>query len=167
MGDVVTTGPPKRLQWNEPAAYRRQIFREHEHRKPFEAYKFAAIVFGIMLILRGVAGIGNANPNLPGWLPMLGLSLLVAIVVAFVLPLVLSWVSVSIVILSEKGVNNNIVGHGATIYFWPWDRVEYCTTAIDRVGNHSYPTLSLHSADDEVLATFGLREKPTVDELRA
>jgi hypothetical protein len=156
-----------RLKWNEPAAYRCQLFRQRERRNPWEAYRLAVIVFALILVLRGLAGIGNANRNLPDWLPVLGISLAVALVVAFIFPLLLSWVSVSIVILSEKGINNNVVGHGATINFWPWDRVEYCTTSVDRLGDKSYPTISMHAENDEILATFGLQEKPTVDEIRA
>jgi hypothetical protein len=154
------------LKWHEPRAYRRALFRESERRNPWDASKFAAGAFALILGLRVMAGLGRANPNLPGWLPTVGIALAVAVFAAFVLPWLISLVSISLVILSEKGINNNIIGRGATIYFWPWDRVACCSTSVTSVGGRSYRTFSLHDDQGDVLATFGLPETPTAEEIR-
>lgn len=155
-----------RLQWNEPKAYHRCRSRRHKLRNPWDSAKFAATAFLMILGIRVFAEFERANPDLPGWMPTLVIAAAIALFFGFVFPVLISFISISVVVLSESGVNNNVVGHGATLNFWPWSEIAYCSTSVANVGNRSFQTLSLHDAHENVLATFALANSPTVEEVR-
>jgi hypothetical protein len=154
------------LQWHEPSAFRRAEYRDRQKQKPWEAPKTAAICFGVILGLRGLAGM-RPNPNMLswGWIALLAAG--VGLGIAYLLPFALGYLARSVVILSEKGVNNNIVGHGATIYFWSWDEIAYCTLGEPARGGRSYPCLLLHDHQRTLMACLALAEKPSPDDVRA
>jgi hypothetical protein len=155
-----------KLKWHEPNQYRRAQLKEYESNNPWNAIKFFATAFLIILGLRFLAGLGAPNPNLPSWEATLGIAFISALVLAFIFPILISRIAISIVILSEKGVNNNIIGHGASLYYWPWEQVAYCSMGTIELHDKSYRTLSLHDESDSILATFGIPEKPTEVEIQ-
>lgn len=120
-----------------------------------------------MLALRAFIGFARPNPNLLGWGPITLLAILVGFVVAYALPFALGYLAVSLVILSGKGVNNNIVGHGATIYFWPWDKIGYCSFGQKTTGGRSFACLFLHDHHGEVMAALALADKPPQEEIQS
>ncbi len=73
----------------------------------------------------------------------------------------------SIVIVSPKGINNNVVGKGVSIAFWPWKDISYFSSTLEIDDERPIETLSLHSLDGQVLATFGLSRKITLNEIEA
>ncbi|GIW96559.1 MAG: hypothetical protein KatS3mg110_4600 [Pirellulaceae bacterium] len=103
------------LSWQEPKAYVWHRFRQKERRRPWEAARLAAIAFATVMGLRGLAGIAGENRNLLGWLPTGWVALGFAGFVAYALPWLIRFVTVSKVVLSQEGVNNNIVVHGAVL----------------------------------------------------
>lgn len=155
------------LQWQEPRAFRRAEYRERQKQNPWDAPKTAAVSFAIILALRGFVGLTRPNANLLGWGPITLLALAVGFVVAYVLPFALGYLAVSLVILSEKGVNNNIVGHGATIYFWPWDQIGHCSFDQKTTGGRSFACLFLHDHQGEVIEALALPEKPPREEIQS
>jgi hypothetical protein len=154
------------LQWHEPRAFRRAEYRARLKQNPWEAPKTAAICFAVIFALGAMAKLGNPNPRMLSWPWLAVLAAGVGLGIAYLLPLLLGYISLSIVILSEKGVNNNIVGHGATIYFWSWDEVAYCSFSEATTGGKAYPCLVLHDQDGEVLAQLALGTKPSAQEIQ-
>lgn len=154
------------LQWHEPRAFRRAEYRDRQKKNPWESPRTAALCFGVILALRGLAGM-RPNPNQISWGLTVLLAAVVGLAVAYLLPFALGYLSVSVVILSEKGVNNNIVGHGATMYFWSWDEIARCTLGEAVRGGKSYPCLLLHDHEENLMACLALAEKPTPQEIRA
>ena len=117
-----------RLQWHEPAAYRRGLHIEHEAQHPWRTVRNVAICVIALLAMRGfveVVHLRNGQfPNRPGWLLSIPLAAIMGVIIGFWLPRLLLWLPGSIVILSKKGVNNNVIlGEGAHINFWPWERI--------------------------------------------
>lgn len=150
------------LKWHEPAAYRRAAHRV----SLLESIKFAAIVFVVVIGIRGLVEIRpNPNPNRPSWAASVLIAAAAAVFFAFGFPALLSFLPNSIVILSRKGVNNNIVGKGAKIHFWPWDEIASCAIATESFGQRGFRTLSLLGANGTELATFGMAEQPTNEEI--
>lgn len=154
------------LQWHEPRAFRRAEYRERQQGDPWDAPKTAAIGFGVIFVLGAMAKIGNPNPNMLSWPWLVILALGVGVGITYLLPLMLGYISLSIVILSAKGINNNIVGHGATIYFWSWDEAAYCSIGETTTGGKTYPCLVLHDLNGGVLARLALAKKPSAEEVR-
>jgi hypothetical protein len=155
----------KKLQWHEPAAYRRAIARRETRERPWAATRYAAFVFFVLTGLRAIIGWTRPNPNLLGWPWSLAVAAAAAYFFAFLFPWLITLLPNSIVILSEKGVNNNVIGHGVTVRFWSWDKIEYATETQVELDGHVYRTLVLHDANGRVLETFGLRDKPALDEI--
>ena len=154
------------LLWHEPAKYRRAKFRQREKYNPMESVRFAAFAFVVILALRGLAGMRPApDAHPPGWLPTVGVALGVAVFVAYILPRLESLLANSIVILSEKGVNNNSVWGGATIRFWPWEKVDYCYVWTEQLYDRSYPVLSFCDSENIVLATVCRSDKVPLSEV--
>jgi len=164
---VMGTTAPKEIQWHEPAAYRRAMARQLQRKNPWEALKVTGFVFaGMMGLYAYVRFVPPPNPNRPGWLVATGIAVLTGVFAGYMFPWLLLLFPNSIVILSSKGINNNIVGHGVKIRFWAWDRVAACQIRIDTHEGQPFRTITLLNDADQELATFGLREKPTVDEIR-
>lgn len=159
--------PLSHLKWYEPRAYRRARFFEQERRNPWDAVKVASVTFLVLVSLRLSAGLGPDHRDTPGWLPALGLAVAVAGFVAYGLPVLLSFVSVSVVLLTEKGVNNNIIGHGVTFHFWAWADIEGCEVCVESAGGHTSQTFSLLGDGGRILATFGLDENLNAAEIDA
>ena len=156
------------LQWQEPKAFRRAEYRARQKQNPWESPKTAVICFAVIFALGAFAKLGKPdNPNMLTWPWLALLSAAVGIGIAYLLPLMLGYISVSLVILSEKGINNNIVGRGATIYFWSWDEVAYCSFGEKVTGGKSFPCLLLYADDGQVLVELALAVKPSAEEVRA
>jgi hypothetical protein len=128
-------------------------------------FKHAGFVLAVCLGARATGGMEGANPNLPGWLPTIAVATAIALVLAFALPWLVARMGNSLVILSDKGVNNNIVGRSVSIRFWPWDEIAFCTIANVSLNGESYRTFRLHGAQGQVLATFGVGSGPSVDQI--
>lgn len=156
----------ERLQWNEPASYRRAVARQRERQIPWESIKGAAFLFFVCIAARGSAEMGRPNPNLVGWGTTLVLAATVALLVAFGLPRLLLLLPNSIVILSDKGINNNIIGHGASLRFWPWSEISSCEISTVTLAGRQYRTLTAHDTNGREIASFGLKARPTTEELK-
>lgn len=156
-----------KLSWNEPRAYRRACYRESPKSSLRENLKFSVMAFAVLMGLRALSGLGKANPNLPSWGMTTLICLASAIFIGFVFPWLISLIAASIVHLSDKGINNNIVGHGATLYFWRWDQVAECELTQRIVGGQSFNVLNLIDADGMILASLGLAATPTPAEITA
>lgn len=156
------------LQWHEPRAFRRAEYRERQQRNPWESPKTAVICFAVLFALGAFAKLGKPdNPNMLTWPWLAILSAAVGIGIAYLLPLMLGFMAVSLVTLSEKGINNNIVGYGATIYFWSWDNISDCSFGEKTTAGKSFPCLLLHDHQGRVVAHLALAEKPSPEEVRA
>ena len=138
---------------------------ERERENPWESLRFAGGVFLLLIALRFLGGRGN--PNLPGLPQTVLISLAAAFVIAYVFPWFLLLMPNSMVILSEKGVNNNIIGRGATIRFWPWTQIAYCALAEVVIRGREFRTLSLHAEDGSLLEQFGIPDNPQDHEIRS
>lgn len=154
-------------KWTEPRCYRREMFRQSDNNNIWKSLQFAGISFIVLLGLRFIAGLGNPNPQLPDWISTTGVALIIALFLAFVFPWFISLFEVSNVFLSAKGINNNIVGHGATLYFWPWDKIAYCGFSEREIHGIRYPTVSLFDHQDQLLTTFGIPTETIRDSIRA
>jgi len=157
----------RELQWHEPAAYRRAIYYENERKDPLISLKFAGIVFVVMLGLRYFVGLRpdpDAHP--PGWGVTAAIAAGVAVFTAYGLPAMMSLMPGSIVILSDKGVNNNVhTGRGWSIRFWPWEEIDHLSAHMDTAGGKAYQVIALHGSDDAALVTLALGTKTTLQDV--
>jgi hypothetical protein len=161
----------KPLRWHEPAAYRRLLFYEQGRAHPWRTIgQIAAAGFGL-LILRGVVELGHLQngqfPNRPGWPASIALAAALGIVIGYLLPRFLMLLPGSIVILSEKGVNNNDLGKGLSIRFWSWERIDHARISSQTVRDREFTVMSLFDNNGNELATLALRDLPSVAEIRA
>src|SRR5690242_13359631 len=68
----------------------------------------------------------GSGPHPPGWELTVAIAAGVAFFAAYGLPALMSLMPGSIVILSDKGVNNNVhTGRGWSIRFWPWEDIDH------------------------------------------
>ncbi|MCX6359536.1 MAG: hypothetical protein NT029_07015 [Armatimonadetes bacterium] len=144
--------------WHEPKAYRRAVYYANERARPADSARFAAGAFAIMLGLRFIAGLRPSPDAHPlAWGPMAGLAAGVALFAAYGLPAILSFVAPSIVIVSDKGINNNrFFGVGWRIQFWDWNRIGLLATGTEALGDRTYRVVSLFDCDGAFLATLAL-----------
>jgi hypothetical protein len=155
----------KQLQWHEPAAYRRAIFYSNERKDPASSLKYAGLVFLVMAGLRLIVP-NTPDSHPPPWAASLAVAAGVALIAAYGMPALMSILPGSIVILSEKGVNNNVVtGRGVGIRFWPWERIAFCSASADTVGGRTYELLSFYGPDRELLWTAALAGRPPMWEI--
>lgn len=157
----------KELQWHEPAAYRRGIYYENERHDPLSSLKFAGTAFLIVLGLRFLAGFGpDAHP--PPWPPSVGVAAGIALFAAYGLPAIMSLIPGSIVILSDKGINNNVLtGRVWSIRCWSWDEIAACASYTDTVGGRAYPVVAVLDHDGETLVTVALAPRVSLPEVEA
>jgi len=157
----------RQLQWHEPAAYRRAIYYENERKDPLSSLKFAGIVFLVMLGSRYMVGLRpdpDAHP--PGWAITIGIAAGVALLAAYGLPALMSLMPGSIVILSDKGVNNNVhTGRGWSIRFWPWEQIDHLSAHTDNAGAKDYEVVTLHGIDGVALVTLALDGKVALKDI--
>ena len=153
--------------WHEPKAYRRAIFYENERARPLDSAKFAAGVFAIMLGLRFIAGLRQDPAAHPvAWNTMVWLAAGVALFVAYGLPAIVSMVAPSIVIVSDKGVNNNrFFGRGWRIQFWEWDRIGLLVIGSEAFGDRTFRVVTLYDCDGAFLARVALADGVTPGDL--
>ena len=155
----------KDLQWHEPAAYRRAIYYENERHDPWASAKFAGVAFLVMLGLRLLARSGpDTHP--PGWPATIGVAAAVAVFLAYGLPAIMSLVPGSIVIVSDKGINNNVLaGRAWSIRFWPWDQISSCALHADDAGGRQYAVMSVYDNAGATLVTVALAASPSPSEI--
>ena len=130
---------------------------------PWESTKFAGVAFVVILALCYMMESGKAN--LPSWPKTVAIASLFAVFTAYVLPWLILRLPNSIVILSAKGVNNNVIGRGSRITFWPWSDIVFFSTSVETCDDRPVETITLHGQDGQSLANFGLSGKPTLDEV--
>jgi hypothetical protein len=122
----MASNDPRRLQWTEPAAYKRERHRKAAAGRPPD-YVPWLIALGLTALMIG-ASVYRREPYVAGSWP---LTVLLAIAIPFGLMLFLRWTTSAFgdtVILSEKGINRNgFEGAAAVVRFWPWDRIARCT----------------------------------------
>ena len=156
----------KQILWHEPAKYRRRKYKEKEEKYPLESVKFALFAFVLILALRGLSGIHPApDAHPPEWGLTAGIAIGVAVFAAYILPRFIGLMANSIVILSNKGVNNNIVGRGMTIRFWAWDKISYGYIWTEKLYDEYYPVISFCDADERLLVTLGLDKNADMHEI--
>ena len=124
-----------------------------------------------ILAVRGFVEVSHLRhgqfPNRPGWLFSIALAVILGTVVGYWLPRLVLLVPGSIVILSEKGVNNNVVATRVSMTFWPWELIDHARFGRQTVRGRAFPVLTLYDVNDAELATFALRERPTRPEIAA
>lgn len=98
----------KNLSWTEPTAYRRAVYRESMLNNPWKQVLLAIVVLVGIMGFRVYQELTQPN-GAPSW----PLATAIAVAGAFFFALFVPWLQAllpcSIVIFSEKGVNNNIV----------------------------------------------------------
>jgi len=162
----------KRLQWHEPAAYRRGLHLEQEAENPWGSVKRVSICAVLMLVLRGFVELGHWHngqfPNRPSWPISIALAAILGVAVGYLLPRILLFLPGSIVILSEKGVNNNVLlGEAVAVKFLPWDKIDHARIWRQSVRGREFAVLSLIDSNGAELATYALRDRPGIAEIEA
>lgn len=156
----------KQLLWHEPAKYRRAKYNQLEALDPMRSVKFALFAFFFILGCRWLGGLNPApDAHPPGWIVSTGMAFAIALFTAYVLPRLIGLFANSIVILSEKGVNNNTVGHGVRVRFWSWSEIAFCHAWTETLNNDQYPVLSFCDNGGIVLATLARSEKVSLSEI--
>ena len=156
----------KQLLWHEPARYSRAKYSQMESLAPMRSVKFALFTFFVFLGFRWLGGLHPApGMHPPGWAVSTGAAVGVAVFAAYVLPRLVGLFAKSIVILSEKGVNNNTIAHGVTIRFWPWSAIAFCYVWTEALYNDHYPVLSFCDDCGIVLTTVARSEKVSLSEI--
>ena len=156
------------LLWHEPAKYRRIKFRQAEKANPLESIKLTLFSSIVLLGLRWLVGFRPAEgARLPEWPAVFGASIGLGIFVAYGMPRLEGLFANSIVILSEKGVNNNSVWGGATIRFWAWEKIAFCYHWREELNGEAYPVLSFCDSDSIVLSTLCMSRSVPIEEVAA
>ncbi len=155
----------KRLQWHEPVAYRRAVVRQNERTNCWESIKYLVVVFAGIIGFRAYLGWSQPNGNQPAWGVVIAIAAVASIAIYFV-PRLFALLPNSIIILSDQGVNNNLVGPGVEVRFVPWAQIGHAVATTVSLEGRTYPALQLRAPDGRLLGTFGLRETPTVEEIR-
>ena len=154
------------LLWHEPAGYRRAKYTQMEALDPLRSVKFALLAFVCILGCRWLGGLHPApDMHPPGWSLSTAMAFGIALFLAYVLPRFIGLFANSIVILSEKGVNNNTVAYGAHIRFWPWSEIAFCYVWTEALNNDRYPVLSFCDGRSIVLTTLARSEKVPISEI--
>lgn len=148
------------LKWHEPRDFRRARFYQSEKANPLAALKTVGISFLVLMGVRLLVEFGprREGQTPPGWIPVVCMAIPVSIFIAYGLPFVLSFLCFSLVYLSEKGINNNIIGVGGTLYFWPWEAVG--TFELNRVTlkGKEYQSLDVLDGSGNLLAELCLAD---------
>lgn len=155
------------ILWHEPRAYRRAVYYDNERVRPLDSARFALGAFAILLGLRFIAGLRPSPDAHPlAWGPMVGLAAGVALFVAYGLPLLLSFIGPSIVVISDKGVNNNrFFGVGWRIQFWAWDRIGLIGVGSEALADQLFRVVVLLDPDGAFLARLALADNVTPGDL--
>jgi hypothetical protein len=160
----------KQLRWHEPAAYRRLLFSEEERAHPWRVIGYIAAACVGLLALRGIVELGHLQngqfPNRPGWPASIALAAVGGIVIGYLLPRFLLLLPGSIVILSEKGVNNNVIGKGVMVRFWSWERIDHALIGSQTIRDREFSVMSLYDSHGDELVTLALRDSPGVAEIQ-
>ncbi len=154
------------LQWKQPVAYRRAVYREFRRLNPFLFQARSGLLFGTLLAFGGMFFVTSHAPLLY-WLIFVVCALLVSQLVYRFLPLSSGFGNLTI-ILSEAGVQTfrflafqRIPGE-----LWPWERVGRCRAALKEIAGQKVPVLIIESWESREMATFGLGQRPNVAEIR-
>ena len=154
------------LLWHEPARYCRAKYNRMEALAPLRSVKFALFAFLVILGCRWLGGLHPApDMHPPGWSISTAMAFGIALFVAYVLPHFIGLFANSIVILSEKGVNNNTVAHGVRVRFWSWSEIAFCYVWTEALDNERYPVLSFCDNRSIVLTTLARSEKIPLSEI--
>lgn len=113
------------LAWDEPRNFRRNQNAREQRVFSVESAKTMAVIAGCLIGLRVLVGL---NPRPSGvslsWPNAILLALVVGFVGAIVAPWLIARIGMARVILSEKGINHNVMrGIGWQINFYPWSSV--------------------------------------------
>jgi len=155
----------KNLSWTEPTAYRRAIFRDSRLNNPWKHVGIAVVIFAGVIGFRAYQDFVQNN-RAPSWTLATAIAVAAALFFAYFLPWLQVLLPSSIVIFSEKGVNNNIVnGRGAGVRFFPWSNIGRVVATTVALEGETYPVIALYSPDDQHLITLGLKRSPTLDQL--
>ncbi|MBS0266831.1 MAG: hypothetical protein JSS02_33195 [Planctomycetes bacterium] len=158
----------EKLQWHEPAAYRRACARRRSQEQPWERLKVAAcIALGLLALYAYMVFTQPPQPNRPGWLVATVISAAGGFCSGYVFPWLILLMPNSIVILSPKGVNNNIIGYGARIRFWDWRGISGCRIGTDDIAGQSFRIIALLDGDGRELERFGLRADLDLQQVRS
>lgn len=157
------------LQWQEPPARRRSIYYANERADPMNSVRFAGLAFVMLLGLRWLSGLHpEPDRHPPGWGITALIAFAVALFVAWGIPALLAYLPTQTVILSGKGLNHNaLIGRGARIRFWGWDRIAWCSFATETVYGRPVRLLCLHDDAGDELFAVALAARPTEPEIAA
>jgi hypothetical protein len=158
----------KELRWHEPPGYRRARYFEDLRRNLLHSAGTAVTAFLVVIVIRYAAGL-EVHSRVPSWPRSLAFAAGISLLVSFALPAILSLLPSSFVILSHKGINNNLLTRrrGWFIRFWPWDEIECCSVHPVTLGGSTYDILGIHATGGNILAELALPRTPSHGELEA
>jgi hypothetical protein len=147
------------------------LYLDDEAANPWRKVGRVAFCAAAILAMRGFVEVVHLRhgqfPNRPGWLFSIALAAILGTVVGYWLPRLILLLPGSIVILSEKGVNNNVIATSVSVKFWPWELIDHARFGKQTVRGRAFSVLTLYDDNDTRLATFALREHPGHSEIAA
>ena len=120
------------LTWVEPPAYFRS---KRSKRPPLKDQLLLAVgVFAFGAGVRYLSSLQPAQRNQPvHWPSFLGLCLIISLFIAFGWPWIAGALSASHIVVSDKGINNNLqVGTSVRVKHWPWSEIGSVGTELDQ-----------------------------------
>jgi len=133
----------EQLTWIEPKGYGQHKFRQKEKISPKETLRTTLSIYVILMGLRVIVGLNqDSTSHPPSWAIYTPFAIFFSFFIARILPRLVGMIAVSTVILSEKGVNLNTVGVGASIRFVPWAEIDQVTFESEQSGAMSFSVLT-------------------------
>ena len=140
------------LRWQEPKAYGRVKFAQSEEANSSEWLKTTSGIFVVLIGLRIMVGIQQQpGTQPPSWSVYVPAALALALFITRIVPRLVGLIAVSTAILSEKGVNLNTVGIGASVRFVPWENIKCAEFWTDDAGGKPHQVVSFMGRDVALL----------------
>lgn len=152
------------LAWDEPRNYRRNQNSREMRVFSVETLKTIGVVAGCLIGLRFLVGLNPRPSGVPvSWPNTILLAFVVALIAAVVAPWLIARIGMSRVILSEKGINHNVMrGIGWQINFYPWSSV----SGVQMSEEEGQPVLRIGLKSGSTLLV-ALANQPSTSEVQA
>ena len=153
------------MQWTEPKQYWRSKLQQNF---PREHGKQVLYGLGVFVSLAGIRYLSSLMPDQQGkpfsWGSTFLIAFIGALVIAFGYPELSRFLSASHVIISKKGVNNNLqLGGSVRVHFYDWNEISAVVAGQDQ----GQSVIRLLDADDQVLTTLALSDKVTLNQVQS
>ena len=141
----------KPLSWTEPRPYRRRVNLESHKLAGRENFEFAVVSFAVLLAIRWTAGLHpSPDQHPPDWQIVIPAVAVVSLMIAFLLPIIMLWIATAIVVVSDLGINHNVMwGRGWRHNFWSWDEVESTEIGTEMRSGQSFRVLGIQLVNGE------------------